>query len=125
MLFQQTTAPTGWTKQTTYNDVGLRVTSGTVGSGGATAFSTVFAQTATGAYTLTLADIPSHTHSISNLQTVAGSGPGAGVGGGGGFGPPLSPSATFSINANGGGGAHSHAVSLQLAYVDVIIASKN
>ena len=125
MLFQQTTVPTGWTKQTTYNDVGLRVTSGTVGSGGATAFSTVFAQTATRSYTLTLADIPSHNHGITNLQTVAGSGSGAGVGGGGGFGPPLSPSATFSINANGGGGAHSHAVSLQLAYVDVILASKN
>ena len=31
MLFQQTAAPTGWTKDTGSNDVALRVVSGTVG----------------------------------------------------------------------------------------------
>ena len=30
MLFQQSTAPTGWTKQTTHNDKALRVVTGTV-----------------------------------------------------------------------------------------------
>ena len=34
MLFQQTAAPTGWTKDTTHNDKALRITSGTVGTGG-------------------------------------------------------------------------------------------
>lgn len=43
MLFQQTAAPTGWTKQTTHNDKALRVVSGTASSGGTTAFSSVFA----------------------------------------------------------------------------------
>jgi len=42
MLFQQTSAPTGWTKQTTHNDKALRVVSGTASSGGTTAFSTAF-----------------------------------------------------------------------------------
>jgi microcystin-dependent protein len=40
MLFQQTSAPTGWTKSTTHNDKALRVVSGTASSGGTTAFST-------------------------------------------------------------------------------------
>jgi hypothetical protein len=43
MLFQQTAAPTGWTKQTTHNDKTLRVVSGTASSGGSTAFTSVFA----------------------------------------------------------------------------------
>lgn len=43
MLFQQTAAPTGWTKQTTHNDKALRVVSGTVSSGGSSAFSTAMA----------------------------------------------------------------------------------
>jgi hypothetical protein len=38
MLFQQTAAPTGWTKDTTHNDKALRLTSGTVGTGGSVAF---------------------------------------------------------------------------------------
>ncbi len=41
MLFQQTAAPTGWTKQTTHNDKALRVVSGSASSGGTTAFSSV------------------------------------------------------------------------------------
>jgi hypothetical protein len=43
MLFQQTAAPTGWTKQTTHNDKAIRLTNGTVGTGGSSAFSTAFA----------------------------------------------------------------------------------
>jgi hypothetical protein len=43
MLFQQTSAPTGWTKQTTHNDKALRVVSGSASSGGSTAFTSVFA----------------------------------------------------------------------------------
>ena len=46
MLFQQTSAPTGWTKDTTHNDKALRVVSGTVSSGGSVAFTTAFASKA-------------------------------------------------------------------------------
>ena len=43
MLFQQTNAPTGWTKVTSgVNNKSLRVVSGTVGSGGNVAFTTAF-----------------------------------------------------------------------------------
>ena len=43
MLFQQTAAPTGWTKQTTHNDKAIRLQTGTVGTGGSVAFSTAMA----------------------------------------------------------------------------------
>lgn len=43
MLFHQTSAPTGWTKQTTHDDKAIRIVSGTVGTGGSSAFSTAFA----------------------------------------------------------------------------------
>ena len=43
MLFQQTSAPSGWTKVTTHNNKALRVVSGTAGSGGSNAFSNTLA----------------------------------------------------------------------------------
>ena len=122
MIFQQTAAPTGWTKQTVLNDCGLRVTSGSVTTTGGTAFSTVFAQNATGNYTLQVADMPSHTHTHNaNQEPTTGILTGAsGVNVGT---VPLAGLAT--INATGGGGPHSHPISLSLAYTDVIIAQKN
>lgn len=54
LLFNQTAAPTGWTKVTTHNDKALRVVSGTVGSGGSVAFTTAFAsQTPAGSVSVT------------------------------------------------------------------------
>jgi hypothetical protein len=46
MLFQQTAAPTGWTKDTTHDNKALRVVSSTAGSGGSVAFTTAFASQA-------------------------------------------------------------------------------
>lgn len=62
MLFQQTAAPTGWTKVTTVNDVALRVVSGSVGSGGNAPFSAVFAGRNVDGHTLTVAEMPLHGH---------------------------------------------------------------
>lgn len=70
MLFQQTAAPTGWTKDTTHNDKALRVVTGSVSSGGTNSFSTSFASytpAGTNAVTiashpLALSEIPSHSH---------------------------------------------------------------
>ena len=44
MLFQQSSAPTGWTKDTSTNDSALRVVSGSVGSGGSVGFTTAMSQ---------------------------------------------------------------------------------
>lgn len=83
MVFHQTAAPTGWTKDTSHNDKALRITSGTVGTGGSVAFETAFAsQTPSGSVStsvsgtvggtsLSIAQIPSHTHFIVNDRNVA------------------------------------------------------
>jgi hypothetical protein len=46
LLFQQTAAPTGWTKDTAYNNYALRITSGNVTTGGSVGFTTAFASQA-------------------------------------------------------------------------------
>jgi hypothetical protein len=43
LAFQQTAAPTGWTKDLTHNNKALRIINGTVGTGGTVAFTTAFA----------------------------------------------------------------------------------
>ena len=120
MPFNQTSAPTGWTKDTSFNDALMRVVSGAVGSGGSTAFSTFNGQTATSAYTLTIADIPAHTHTtiISPWGSTFGTGfsNNQGVGG-------SSPAQTSS--SVGGGGAHSHGLTHAIKYNDFIIAVKD
>lgn len=76
MLFQQTAAPTGWTKDTTHNNKALRVVSGTASSGGSVAFTTAFAtsRTVSGSvanHTLTTSQIPSHDHGDGNLTAAS------------------------------------------------------
>jgi len=121
MLFQQTSAPTGWTKQTTHNDKALRVVSGSASSGGTSAFSTVFGKTATDAHTLTSAQIPAHTHPQAADTTRDSVNSGAGnisnsIGG-------LLGGTTQSNT--GGGSSHSHNMDIRVQYVDLIIASKD
>ena len=136
--FQQTTAPTGWTKDTTaaINDSALRFVTGSVVNGGSVAFTTAFASQAvsgtngaSAAYTLATADIPSHTHSIpqyGNAQTK--SPPFLGVISNAGI-----ATSTTATGATGSGGSHSHgaasftgtAINLAVKYYDFIIASKN
>lgn len=140
MLFQQTAAPTGWTKDTTHNDKALRITSGTVGTGGSVAFETAFAsQTPAGSvsvsvasHTLLLTQIPSHSHTISLFDSSSPDG------------SPRKVAATDDINDSrgttvsqtaGGGQGHGHPnstgtftgtpIDLDVSYVDVIIAAKD
>ena len=117
MSFQQTSAPTGWTKDTTaaINDSMLRLVTGTASSGGTTAFSTWSAVTATGATTLSTSQIPSHTHTV-NALTNGGSFSVVGQGDGG---------TSTTTDATGGGGSHTHSLTRSLKYYDFIIASAN
>ena len=120
MTFQQTTAPTGWTKDTTaaINDSMLRLVTGTTANGGTTAFSTWNNVTATGAHTLDTSQIPSHTHTYN----------GAGGEATGFTGPPLQTATaqgTATTNATGGGGSHTHSLTRALKYYDFIIAAKD
>jgi hypothetical protein len=150
MLFAQTAAPTGFTKNTTTGDnSALRVVTGTASTGGSQGFTTAFAsQTPTGsvaissvsgsagATTLTTPQIPSHSHtynyflgspaitSTRQLQPANGS--------------PFSPD-SITTNATGGDGSHTHpfsfssgsgtfsgnAINLAVQYIDVIRATKD
>lgn len=65
MLFVQSAAPVGWTKDTTHNDKALRVVSGSAGSGGTVAFSTAFGNYGgllTGGTALSIANLAAHAH---------------------------------------------------------------
>lgn len=132
MLFQQTAAPTGWTKQTTHNDKALRVVTGSAGSGGSSAFSTAMATPAlsgsTGAHTLSSAEIPSHQHALTN------SAPGSTTMAQASANNRTTTRRDYTSEANGslphgGGGSHSHSMSgtatINVNYVDVIIAAKD
>ena len=143
MLFAQTAAPTGFTKNTTTgNEHAIRVVTGTASSGGSVDFTTAFAsQTPTGTVsvsgsagdtTLTTPQIPSHSHNAGS--TVAASS----------FGAGQYPAPARSVNTSapatsntGGGGSHNHplsissstfsgsAINLTVRYIDVIRATKD
>lgn len=134
MLFVQTTAPTGWTKDTTNNDKALRVVSGTASTGGSASFSSVFtSQTpsgtvavsvgagtlgvntsglSAGATTLSTSQIPSHNHEDPMGSENLGLGWGYGVTSSS-WRPGMNPN-TYPrplTSPTGGGGSHSHTVS--------------
>lgn len=124
--FVNAAAPTGWTKVTTYNDYALRIVSGTgAGTGGSVAFTTAFASQAvsgtSGATTLDISQIPSHSHSMPVLNSQGGSGISCGY---------STVAGSPSTNATGGGGSHTHsfsgtAINLAVNYVDSILCQKN
>jgi hypothetical protein len=71
LLFQQTAAPTGWTKVTSgIDNRALRVVTGTAGSGGSNAFTTAFnSSRSVSGTSLSVSQIPSHNHSSGSLST--------------------------------------------------------
>lgn len=127
MLFQQTSAPTGWTKSTTHNDKALRVVSGSASSGGSVAFSTAFASQSVsgtvGDTTLTIDQIPSHSHTVSYRS---GSGGNSALT----FGTGLANLGSLNTGSAGSSLPHNHtftgtAINLAVQYVDLIIATKD
>lgn len=144
MSFQQTAAPTGWTKDTTaaIDGSALRFVIGTVGTGGTVAFTTAFSSQAvagtngaSGATTLSTSQMPSHSHTVIGntslaqgigLTSAAGTSNSAACGGFGNL-------EYYVTNAQGGGTSHTHpastftgtAINLAVKYYDFIIASKN
>jgi hypothetical protein len=137
MLFQQTSAPVNWVKQTTHNDKALRLVNGTVSFGGSIAFTSAFPNSlipisASSPYTATVGNttliedqIPSHTHPTGSLSFNIG----ATVG-------PAAAGSASNTGSTGGSGAHTHPwdpgsvslstnLDLRVQYVDVIICSKS
>jgi|DEB0MinimDraft_3_1074331.scaffolds.fasta_scaffold15565_2 hypothetical protein len=149
LMFAQTAAPTGWTKDTVnYNEHSLRVTTGAASTGGTVDFTTAFAsKTPTGSVTITSVtgtagattlstpQIPAHNHGPSSLAATDGIQRNTSPQISGGVGN-LS---TVSLQNTGGGGSHDHpfsftsgsgtfsgnAIDLAVKYLDVITATKD
>lgn len=145
MIFAQTAAPTGWTKATTLDNAALRLTTGTVGTGGSTVFTSVFA-----ARTIAASNLPEHTHPSGTLGGTATS-----TGSAHQHGVPTGVAATASVsgqlahatgsavdlNTSSGDGAHTHSLNITgstavnntantamdfaVKYQDVILATKD
>jgi hypothetical protein len=118
MLFAQTSAPTGWTKNTTTgNNSALRVVTGTASTGGSVAFTTAFASgLSAGATTLSTTQIPSHSHTMTIRPGCVTGGAASSPGDG----------SLLSTGATGGGGSHTHTIpSLDVLYIDVIRATRD
>lgn len=147
MVFQQTAAPTNWTKESsaTYNEAALQFVTGSVGTGGSLAFGSAFASRSlsgtVGNTTLTESQIPSHRHfgfadtfntgvtlsastQVSKSKDIASQSPNYIIDG-------ANSDATLGRSgATGGGQAHNHSLSisnldLAVKYVSCIIAQKN
>lgn len=135
MLFQQTAAPVGWTKDTTHDNKALRIVNGTAGTGGSAAFTTAFASRTPagtiGGTALDESQIPSHTHGAGSYAVALGISGIAGAGGEQTSSVTNGPtSVTGTSGATGGGATHSHsftgtAMDFAVAYVDVILAQKD
>lgn len=117
ILFCQASAPIGWTQDTTFNDRALRITSG---AGNVTGGSLVLSAATVGDHILTEAQMPSHRHAPTSVGSfavnVAAGGSGALAAGN----TVIGDNYTAYV---GGGTAHNHA--LALAYLDVIVCTKN
>lgn len=136
MVFHQTAAPAGWNKlvNAQYDNAALRMTIGTVGTGGVDAFTTHFgAGKSTSGHALAIAEIPPHNHPVNdpghwhtdghannskgndstdNSGSEDGSAGGTSVTG-------------ITIGNTGGGAAHAHVLpNFNIKFVDIIVAEK-
>lgn len=143
-VFYQASAPSGWSQVTTHNNKALRVVSGTgggFGSGGSNGpggqpFSTIFPTStrpisgtvnsagSVGNTTLTVQQIPGHTHNAGSQVNVSPGSPSVG-------GRAVNTSAP-ATSPTGGGNSHTHpfsgaaspysgSIDLRVKYIDVII----
>jgi hypothetical protein len=154
MLFMQTAAPTGWTKDTTHNDKMLRIVSGTAGSGGSAPLSTAWSSVALSgtvqSHTLSWNEMPSHTHggttggqSADHTHWYTAGGPnmhadgngGGGILGGNSYGASSGGTSndhthTFTTGGAGADWGHTHGLSINSftvtpAYADCIVGIKS
>lgn len=143
LAFWQSSAPPGWTQNVAFNDYAMRITNGSGGvTGGTIPFSAAFTSysaAVTGGTALTIAQMPSHTHTLTDpghahtfynsvVSTRSNSGAVA---------PGISlyfdsrgtkPATTgITIASTGGSGTHNHTLNFDMSvqYVDFILCVKN
>jgi len=134
MLFHQTAAPTGWSKYSGYNNYAIRLVSGTVDHHDGTVFSSVFGSgKTTGSHTLVEGEVPAHTHEVATEHASEMRTSGANVyrastnltPSPNSFATMIHQAAAYDTDSFGGDGGHTHTLSLDISYIDVILASKD
>lgn len=118
MLFQQSAAPTGWTKDTSsHNDKALRLVTGSAGSGGTYSFSSTFTT-----ITVARANLPAFTMSLAGGQVISGGSVNTvQQGSAGSFSTITNPVLASGSCSTGGSGTP---LDFTVQYADAIIASK-
>lgn len=125
MLFYQNAAPTGWTISSSLNDYALKLVSASGGvTSGSVNYSTLFGRTATDSTTLTVNQIPSHSHPQDDGTAY--------------FNTPSTSSTTVqpgiatiyadtarATGTTGGGAGHTHPLDMRVKTASVILATKN
>lgn len=116
IIFFETSAPTGWTQDTTatLSNAGLRVVTGTGAGTGGTDEVWAGSLTTTDGHQLTIAEMPSHSHGGAKRGGLLAEN-----------GSATYPAAGTSTDATGGDGEHSHDITWDPKYVDVIVCSKD
>lgn len=119
MLFKQSSAPAGWTFRSEDNDRALINTS-TEADGGSIGGGWTISGVSVDNHTLTIAEIPSHTHRWGSPGVKSGSDQSTPVFGGG---------TTWATSSTGGDGAHNHGLTAdgtwRPAYTKVITCQKD
>jgi len=148
MIFNQASAPTGWTKQTgaALANTAMSIVTGTGGgTGGSDSFYSTFGSSrntdSSGATVSVSGTVGGHTLSTPELSSHSHPGPKTGTPGGGGSGlkPNANSPGPSPTGAAGGGGSHSHPFSvdssslggtismpaMDVKYANVIVANKD
>lgn len=121
-IFNQTAAPTFWTKVTdsAVNDNALRVVNGTVGSGGTFDFTTIFANRTVSNESLSTAQLAAHGHGLKGEVDQVGAT--LTVWDHGSF---VNADSQQTSGSAGSGSTHNHTLNTDVKYQDVIIATKD
>ena len=139
-IFFQSSAPSGWAKNTSHNNKALRVVTGSGGgSGGSNSFTSAFPSSkpisgnfpisgTVGNHTLTSNQLPSHTHANGGSVTLSPGGGDVRSGGGWSRSTPNTGNNTTNASAHNhpfssGSASFSANVNLAVQYVDVLICS--
>lgn len=137
--WQQTSAPLGWTKESssTYNNASPRIVTGSAGTGGSVDFSTLYARTATDSFSIAQANLPSGVLPGSSVAvnqsgpiTVPNTGASA-TSVSTGFGVNVFETNKFApltdtfVNLGGSGTQLSAGIDMRVKFVDHIIAMKD
>ena len=119
ILFLATSAPTGWTQDTTstLTNAGLRIKTDDQGGTGGTD-DWVSSLTITDGHQLVTSEIPAHTHTHTKVNITGGAGLDFGSG-------QIIGTIGATTGSTGGDGEHTHDVTWSPKYVDFIVCSKD